>query len=139
MRQVHARAEKLRVLGDETVRKGSIMDAILYYQEAVVLYSDLGKRDEVASLKYRIGECLAATRRFGDAISFYRQSLNVMHITGHDSEIGDCYYNLGLCHMHLGRKDAAISHLEAALFYFRRSGEVERSRVAESMMDSLRT
>jgi tetratricopeptide (TPR) repeat protein len=137
MRQVQGKAEDLWTSGEKAEKAGNIMDALIYYQAAVDKYSDMGMDRKVATLQSKIGDCLSQSRKFRDATAFYRQSLNILHVYGSESEIGDCYYRLGLCHMNLGRNEEAVRHLEAAEFCFKRSGDRSKRDEIKSILSSI--
>jgi len=137
MRRVHGDPEVLRLSGERAEKAGNIIDALVYYQAAVAKYSDMGMNRKVATLQSKIGDCLSSTRKYRDATAFYRQSLNILHVCGDESEIGDCYYRLGLCHMNLGKNDEARRHLEAAEFCFRRAGDGPRASEIKTILSSI--
>jgi len=137
MKQVQGNAEDLWTSGEKAEKSGNIMDALIYYQAAVVKYSDMGMGRKVATLQSKIGDCLSSSKKFRDATVFYRQSLNILHACGNESEIGDCYYRLGLCHMNLGKNDEAVRHLEAAEFCFKRSGDQSKRDEVKTILSSI--
>jgi tetratricopeptide (TPR) repeat protein len=115
-------AENLWAAGEKAEREGNLVNALIYYKEAINQYLMMGMEKKAATLQKKVGDSLLNARRFLDATAFYRQSLNILHVYGSESEIGECYYRLGICHLKLGKKDDALRHFDAAEFYFTRTG-----------------
>ncbi|ACC84955.1 Tetratricopeptide TPR_2 repeat protein (plasmid) [Nostoc punctiforme PCC 73102] len=118
-----AEAERLYQEGDQQIQIGQPKAALQFFQQALVIYQEIGDRNgEALSLNY-IAIVERALGDYTQALNFYKQALNIFRELGDRLNEGTALNNIGKVYEGLGQYPQALEFYQQALVIRRQVGD----------------
>ncbi|MBH8562824.1 CHAT domain-containing protein [Nostoc sp. CENA67] len=118
-----AEADRLYQQGDQQIQIGQYKAALEFFQQALVIYQQIGDRNgEALSLNY-IAIVERARGDYIQALKFYNQALNIFRELGDRLNEGTALNNIGKVYEGLGQYPQALEFYQQALAIRRQVGD----------------
>ena len=118
-----AEADRLYQQGDQQIQIGQPKAALQFFQQALVIYQQIGDRNgEALSLNY-IAIVERARGDYTQALNFYNQALNIFRELGDRLNEGTALNNIGKVYEGLGQYPQALEFYQQALAIRRQVGD----------------
>jgi CHAT domain-containing protein/Tfp pilus assembly protein PilF len=109
------RADQLRAEGDTAYYQANYCRAIDLYEQALIVYREIGDRHGEAASLNNLGVCYKAVAEYERAIDYYEQSLAISQEIGDRRGASNSLNNLGVCYRALAEYERAIDYYEQSL------------------------
>jgi tetratricopeptide (TPR) repeat protein len=115
--QLDQQASALTSLGQISVKRGHISQAVTHYREGLELAERINHERLAGSIYNAMGEIHRLQGRHADAIESYNKSLELYQKIDHEQGLAAVYGNLGIVAKNQGDFEAAIRFYEKSLEY----------------------
>jgi tetratricopeptide (TPR) repeat protein len=111
----NARAEVMIHIGDVYYEMGEYFEAQRNYENARLIYVNLGDNEAIGRTYYLAASAMNARGRTDEARAYYFQALSVSEDVGDHFNLGRTHYALGLMYYVDQEYDSTVEHLTEAL------------------------
>ena len=116
-------ADRLSQQGNKQFRISQFREALQLWQQALVIYSEIGDRKGEAHSLGNLGAAYSSLGHYQRAIDFYQRSLAIKREIGDRKGEANSLGNLGLAYRRLGEYDQAIDFYQQALAIDKETGD----------------
>ncbi len=120
---IKGEAEALKNIATVYSNLGKNDSAVLYYQQALVLYKQIGNRRGIAVVYNGLGLSHLAIGEYGQATEELFASLKMREEEGNINDVGTALLNVGMLMKQQGKYDEALSYYKRGLDAKEKSGE----------------
>lgn len=114
-----AEAERLNDEGIQQYKQGQFREALQKFQEALVIFREIGDRKEEWVMLNNIGKAYNRLSQYPQALEFYQQALAIARERGNRQDEGKTLYNIGDVY-------DSQSHYSRALEFYQQSLAIRR-------------
>ena len=108
---------------DSLFKKGEYNNAVLIFEEALIIAEVADDAQKRAILLCRIGRCLSLDGKDSEAIPYFNESKRLAAAIKDSSTLGNALNNLGIVHEYTGNSDSAFYYYKEALVIREKLGD----------------
>ena len=118
-----AEAERLGELGIQQYQQGQFRNALITFEQLLVIFRELGDREDEGTTLNNIGAVYRSIGKYQQALDYYQQALLIFKEVGDRSGEGTTLNNLGLVYESIGKYQQALDYYEQALVIIKEVGD----------------